>query len=70
MQIKEKIVAVVFALAALSALAGCTPAEPTPSPTPVGATPAVRSNDPSVLNNPNVPEEIKRQIRGGGAPPK
>ena len=68
MRIKEKIVAVIFALVALSLVAGCTPAPPTPTPLPPGATPAVRSNDPSVMNNPNVPADVKRQIGGGGAP--
>jgi len=62
---------VVFAMfAALCVAAGCgKKAEaPKPAPTTAAGQPIVRSNDPSVVNNPNIPESVRRQLNAGAPP--
>ena len=64
-----------FLMAGGMILAGCSSPESTPSPSPAAPTSAngtpTKANDPRVLNDPNVPDAIKQQIRGGApTPPK
>jgi hypothetical protein len=56
---------VLFAMLAILCLAaGCSKKAEAP-PVPPGGKPPLRANDPNVMNNPNIPEGVKQQIRGG-----
>jgi hypothetical protein len=62
-----KLMGFLVGIGLLFGVSGCSPTEsvPQPSPPPAGAKP-VSAKDPSVLNNPNVPADVKRQLQGGG----
>jgi hypothetical protein len=61
----KMLVVSIVALTALFAV-GCAPKTPPPPPTTsTGAKPQT-SQDPAVRNNPQIPENLRRQMGGGG----